>query len=126
MSQTHEDCLVFLEKLRWKGIPTCPYCGSQRSTAYKKEKRYRCQYCFTSYSVTVGTVFHKTHVDLNKWFRLISLVNELNGRMSDRKLAKELEVSRSTVALMLKRIQEASHEEAEMLRAILCPDISLM
>jgi transposase-like protein len=120
MLQNHDECLTFLEKIRWEGIPTCPYCGSTRSTAYKNEKRYRCQHCFTSYSVTVGTIFHKTHLDLNKWFRAISLLDELKGDISDRKLAKELGINRSTASLMVKRIQNASVEEANILKAIIC------
>ena len=118
MCQTHEECLIFLENLRWSGIPTCPYCNSKRSSAYKKEKRYHCNDCFNSYSVTVGTIFHKTHLDLNKWFLAISLLNELKGNISDRQLAKKLDVNRATASLVVKRIQGASEEEAEILKAI--------
>jgi transposase-like protein len=120
MFQTHEECLTFLEKVRWSGIPTCPYCGSTRSTAYKNEKRYRCLHCFTSYSVTVGTIFHKTHLDLNKWFMAISLLDQVKGNISDRKLAKELGINRSTASLVVRRIQSASDEDARILRAIVC------
>ena len=120
MLQNHEECLAFLEKVRWSGVPTCPYCTSTRSTAYKNEKRYRCLHCFTSYSVTVGTIFHKTHLDLNKWFLAISLLDQLKGNISDRKLAKELEINRSTASLVVRRIQSASDEDAGILKAIIC------
>jgi transposase-like protein len=118
MLETHEECLVYLERIRWKGTPICPYCGSTKATTYKNEHRYRCNHCFTSYSVTVGTLFHKTHVDLRKWFRAISLLLKLNRDISVRGLAKEIQVSRATASLMVDRIQGASADQAEMLKAI--------
>ncbi|MDJ0773482.1 MAG: transposase [Mastigocoleus sp. MO_167.B18] len=36
MFETHEECLVCLEEIRWNGTPTCPYCGSVKATKYKK------------------------------------------------------------------------------------------
>jgi transposase-like protein len=118
MLETHEECLVYLEEIRWHGFPTCPYCDSIKASAYKNEHRYRCNACFTSYSVTVGTIFHKTHLDLQKWFQAILLLCKLNPDISARRLARELDVSRPTASLMVKRIRNASAEQVEMLRAI--------
>lgn len=118
MLETHEECIVYLEKLRWNGIPTCPYCSSIKSTRYKKEFRYRCNTCFTSYSVTVGTLFHKTHIGLDKWFRAIVLLYTVNRDISIRGLARELQVNRATATLISERIFKASSEQKEMLRKI--------
>ena len=30
---TQEDCIAYLERLRWQGSPECPHCGSDRSEA---------------------------------------------------------------------------------------------
>jgi transposase-like protein len=116
--ETHEECLAYLEQLRWRGSPTCPYCDSTKASAYKNEHRYRCNACFTSYSVTVGTIFHKTHVDLRIWFQAILLLTKLNPEISARKLAKQLGVSRATASLMIQRIQGVPPEQAEWLTAI--------
>jgi transposase-like protein len=118
MLETHEECLVYLEKIRWHDTPTCPYCDSTKASKYKNEHRYRCNACFTSYSVTVGTLFHKTHVDLRKWFRAILLLCKLNPDISIRKLALELKVSRATASLIVKRIQDVPADQVEMLQAI--------
>jgi transposase-like protein len=118
MLETHEECLAYLEQLRWHGIPTCPYCGSIKASVYKNERRYRCNTCFTSYSVTVGTIFHKTHVDLRIWFQAILLLVKLNPEISARKLAKDLGVSRATASLMIQRIRNISAEQAEWLTEI--------
>jgi len=116
--ETHEECLVHLEIIRWNGTPTCPYCGSIKATTYKNEHRYRCNSCFTSYSVTVGTLFHKTHLDLQKWFQAILLLCKSNPNISARKLANEIQVNRATASLIIKRVQDAPDDQAEMLRAI--------
>ena len=118
MFQTHQECLVHLEKIRWDGIPICPYCGSNKSSRYKSEHRYHCSSCFTSYSVTVDTLFHKTHVDLHKWFQAILILYKLNPDISGRKLAQAIQVNRATASLMIKRVLGASPEQAEILKAI--------
>ena len=119
MKRTHEDCLALLEEIRWDGIPQCPYCQSTNSTAIKKEQRYHCNACFTSYSVTVGTLFHKTHVDLQKWFLAIRLVLNSSGGISVRQLAKGIGVNKNTVLYMVVRIRKAMVEEPELLQALM-------
>ena len=118
MPETHEECLAYLERIRWKGIHTCPYCSSKKATAYKSEPRYRCNSCFTSYSVTVGTIFHKTHLDLRKWFQAILLLRKLNPQISARQLAQKIQVSRATASLIVKRVQSIPADQEEMLQAI--------
>jgi hypothetical protein len=68
--------------------------------------------------VTVGTLFHKTHVDLGKWFQAILLLYKSNPNISARKLAKEIQVTRATASLMIKRIRDVPTEQSEMLKAI--------
>lgn len=119
MTHKHEDCLALLEEIRWGGVPRCPYCESTNSTAIKNKRRYRCNACFTSYSVTVGTVFHRTYVDLQKWFLAIRLVLKLQRGISVRQLAREIKVNRNTSAYMLVRIREAKTEDQKLLQSIL-------
>ena len=68
--------------------------------------------------MTVGTLFHKTHVDLRKWFQAILLLCKSNPNISARKLAKEIQVNRATASLIIKRVEEMPDEQVEMLRAI--------
>lgn len=119
MLKNNQECLKLLEKLRWQGTPTCPYCGSIRVAAIKKEHRYHCNNCFTSFSVTVSTLFHKTHVDLTKWFQAIPLVLTESKSISVRKLAKEIEVNKNTANYMIVRILKAKErKDALILRLV--------
>jgi transposase-like protein len=119
MLRNQKDCLTLLEQIRWDGKPKCPYCGSTNATAYKSECRYHCNECFTSYSVTVGTLFHKTHIDLQKWFVAIRLVLNSPGGISVRQLAKEIMVNKNTACYMLDRIRRAMVQDEEFLRRFL-------
>ncbi|MGK7925991.1 MAG: transposase [Spirulina sp.] len=119
MLKTPEEGLAYLVQIRWGGVPQCPYCESTKATLLKKERRYHCNECFTSYSVTVGTLFHHTHVDLKKWFLAIALIAGRPDGISVRKLAKAISVNKNTAALMIKRIHQAAIDEPELLEKIL-------
>ena len=71
---TQESCVRHLEKMRWEDKPVCVYCGSTNTNPLRKELRHHCNGCRKSFSVTVGTIFHQTHIELQKWFLLISLM----------------------------------------------------
>ena len=104
---THKACLNHLEKHRWRGKPECPYCGSSNFTSLKNESRYHCNLCNTKYSVTVKTLFHKTRVDLQKWFLAIYMLIYARTDVSSRQLAKILAVDKNTAWLMIARIDHA-------------------
>jgi len=40
---TEEDCVAYLEEVRWSGVPLCPYCASDRVTAYREKRRHHCK-----------------------------------------------------------------------------------
>ena len=82
---TQKDCIAYLEKVRWPDKPHCPYCKSPNQTPLPKEQRYHCNNCNTSFSITVGTIFHKTHLPLQKWFLATSLIlNAKKGISAER------------------------------------------
>lgn len=119
---TQDDCIEHLEAVKWKGKPQCPYCKSSRSTKMKNEKRYHCNSCNTSYSVTVQTIFHRTKIDLQRWFLAISLVLNAKKGMSARQLARDIEVHKNTAWFMLMRIRKAMTEYGDLLEGIVEAD----
>ncbi len=102
-----EDCISYLERVRWDGVPRCPYCGSDNSTPLPKEQRHHCNNCNTSYSVTVGTIFHRTHLPLQKWFLALSLILNAKKGISARQLARHIDVHRNTAWRISMKIREA-------------------
>jgi transposase-like protein len=115
---TVEHCLINLEQLRWQGRPLCPHCGSSRYTPYHKERRYRCNGCGTNFSVTVKTLFHRTRVDLRKWYLLIAIVLESRKLPCVHLLADAVGVNKNTVTRMVRQITIATREDFNLLARI--------
>ena len=113
------SCIKHLEKVRWHGIPTCPYCKSHKQTLLKsKAVRYHCNNCNTSYSVLVGTIFHNSKLDLQKWFLAISIILNAKKGVAARQLGRDLEVTKDTAWYMGMRIRKAMFNNADLLRGI--------
>jgi len=103
---TQDDCLSFLEDCYWNNVPKCPYCESKKQTPLKKQRRYHCKNCISSYSVTVRTMFHNTKMPLQKWFRLIYIIN--SGEFySSRQLGRDIKVTKDTVLRMRSQVNKA-------------------
>lgn len=115
---TQEDCLNYLEQVRWHGKPICPYCNSDKITPLRKENRYHCNNCNTSFSVTVRTIFHKTKLPLQKWFLAICLVLNAKKGIAARQLARDLKINKDTAWYMNMRIRKAMIEQRELMTGI--------
>lgn len=115
----HADCIDLLEEAHWGKVPACPYCGSGNESTLPKEHRHHCNNCNTTYSVTVGTIFHNTKVDLQKWFGAIILVMEGKKGLPVRKLAQEIQVNKNTAWYMTARIEKAAQTDSELLQKII-------
>jgi transposase-like protein len=120
---THQSCVDHLEKVRWNDKPICPYCKSKRQTPLKeKQQRYHCNNCNTSYSVTVGTIFHDTKLDLQKWFLGISLILNAKKGISSRQLARDLGTRPNTAWRTQMQIRKAMVEYSSLLEGIVEAD----
>ncbi len=110
---TEDDCLRHLEAVRWQGKPRCTYCNSPNSTPLPKQKRHHCNNCNTTYSVTVGTIFHHTHLQLQKWFLAITLILNAKKGISARQLSRDLQVNKDTAWRISMKIREAMMERTQ-------------
>src|SRR4030042_2821986 len=118
---TEADCIAHLEKVKWPdNQPVCPYCSSRKTTPLPKEHRYHCNNCNTTFSVTVGTIFHHTHLPLQKWFLAISLILNAKKGIAARQLSRDLEVNKNTAWYLAMRIRRAMAEtkQRELLQGI--------
>jgi len=117
---TEKDCLAHLEHIRWNGKPKCPYCQSYHITPLAKEQRYHCNTCNTSFSVTVGTIFHHTRLPLQKWFLALALILNAKKGISARQLSRDLRVNKDTAWRIGMKIRGAmfEREQRELLTGI--------
>ena len=112
------DCIKFLEGLLWNNTPVCPYCKWSNYTNLKTENRYHCNTCNNTFSVTVGTVFHKTKCDLRKWFFAIYIYEATKIPITARALGELIRVTKDTAWLMLNKIRKSSVTDAETFNRI--------
>ena len=110
---TEADCIAHLEQVRWHGKPTCPYCQSRRTTAIPGENRHHCNSCNTTFSVTVATIFHHTHLPLQKWFLALVIILNAKKGVSALQLSRDLAVNKNTAWYLAMRIRKAMVDSAQ-------------
>ncbi len=70
-----DKCRAYLEELRWPDGPVCPKCdGDEIVRVGGRERVLRCKSCEHQFTVTVGTIFHDSHLPLSKWFLATYLI----------------------------------------------------
>ena len=121
---TQKDCISYLEKARWGDEPRCPYCNSTNTAP--NQHRHRCYNCRTSFSVTVGTIFHHTHMPLQKWLLAIMLILNAKKGLSALQLSRDLNVNKNTAWRVAMQIRKAmtQAEQRHLLTGIIEMDES--
>ena len=109
--RTNQQAVEYLEKVRWPGKTICPYCHGDRTCLHKekgrKVQRWQCWVCKKSFAVTVGTVFHRTHVPLKKWFLILTMMLNAKKSASSCQIARDLGMHQATVWSIMHRIRAA-------------------
>jgi transposase-like protein len=101
-----------LEATRWPNGPICPHCGvvDEATNVGGKAARagcYQCNACREQFTVTVGTVFERSKVPLNKWLLATYLISSSKMGYSAHQLHRTLGVTYKTAWFMAHRIREA-------------------
>jgi transposase-like protein len=110
-----------LEALRWANGRSCPHCGTLDESGYVESKNhkaglYHCNACAKTFTVTVGTLFERSHIPLNKWLMAFHLFAASKKGMSAKQLERMLGISYKSAWFMAHRIREAmTSEPAKML-----------
>ena len=114
-----KKCVEYLIQQRWNGKPVCPFCGVDKTPYVIGGKRFKCsdKDCHKKFSVTVGTVFENTNVNLSIWFPAIYLIIAHEKGISSRQLGRDLGVTQKTAWFILHRVREMLKSDApEMLK----------
>ncbi|WP_417515818.1 IS1595 family transposase [Minwuia sp.] len=106
---------LHLESVRWPNGPVCPHCGERDEITALKGKShrpglYKCKACVKQFTVTVGTVFERSKVPLNKWLLATYLLCGSKKGISSKQLERMLGVTYKTAWFMSHRLREAMRE----------------
>jgi transposase-like protein len=102
----------YLEATRWPQGPFCPHCGTFENIKRLEGKSHRaglhqCNDCRQHFTVTVGTVYERSHIPLHKWLYATHLMCASKKGISSKQLERMLGVTYKTAWFMSHRIRES-------------------
>jgi transposase-like protein len=109
----------WLESELWANGRPCPHCGVvDQSTKVVKHKEgseqrpglYMCNACRKQFTVTVGTIYERSHVPLQKWLLATHLMMASKKGMSALEIGRLLGISQKTAWFLCHRIRESLRE----------------
>ncbi|WP_306435890.1 IS1595 family transposase [Odoribacter splanchnicus] len=99
-----EECMAYLEELRWRGNVVSPFDPS--SKVYKcKNHKFHCKNTGKYFNAKTNTLFDNTKIELQKWFMAIWISSSHKKGISSMQLAKDIDVTQKTAWFMLQRIR---------------------
>jgi transposase-like protein len=102
-----------LEAIVWPNGPCCPRCGGfDRITPVNGGRAglRRCGPCKREFTVTVGTLFERSHIKLHLWFQAAHLMASSKKGISAHQLHRTLKVAYRTAWFMEHRLREAMRD----------------
>ncbi len=103
-----------LEKIQWPHGPVCPHCGNVDAARITKLQGkstrpgvYKCKECAKPFTVTVGTVFERSHIPLNVWLAASALMAASKKGVSAHQLHRMLGITYKSAWFMAHRLREA-------------------
>ncbi len=101
-----------LEALHWPSGAFCPKCGEAESVSRMEGEAHRpglhqCNTCRAQFSVTVGTLFERSHIPLHKWLLAFHLMAASKKGISAHQLHRMLGITYKSAWFMAHRIREA-------------------
>ncbi len=114
--QNDEAAREHIESILWPEGPVCPHCGCTGRITKLQGKTtrpgtYKCNDCRQPFTVTVGTIFHGSHVKLHIWLQAYYLMCASKKGISAHQLHRMLKVTYKTAWFMEHRIRESMHDE---------------
>ncbi|MEQ8325956.1 MAG: IS1595 family transposase [Parvibaculum sp.] len=107
-----------LESIQWPDGPACPHCGNcDKARITKLEGKstrpgvYKCKECRKPFTVTVGTVFERSKIPLNKWVLASHLMAASKKGISAHQLHRMLGITYKSAWFMAHRIREAMRDD---------------
>ncbi len=101
-----------LEEIRWVKGAYCPHCGDLTNIkklggAAAEKGLWHCGSCRKKFTVTVGTVFERSHIPLTKGLAAFHLLCSSKKGISAHQGHRMLDVTYKTAWFMWRRIREA-------------------
>ena len=105
---TEKKCQENLIKIKWKDGFKCSKCKSTHYSRFSRNGReyFQCSDCQHQHSLTSDTLFHGSHLPLQKWYLAIYFISESKKSISSLELHRLVHVNHKTAWLMLHKIMK--------------------
>jgi transposase-like protein len=114
---TEQDALAYWIKARWPKGVRCLACDHDKCYVIetkgktgKSARLFECAECGLHFSATTGTLFHDSHLPLQKWFMAIALMVESKKGISANQVKRHIGVTYKTAWYLCQRIRQAMQE----------------
>lgn len=99
----------WLEAMLWPQGPVCGHCGTlgEAKALSNRPGTYQCNACRKQFTVTVGTVFERSHIPLNKWLMATFLFVSSKKGISAHQMHRLLDITYKSAWFMMHRLREA-------------------
>ncbi len=99
----------WLEARLWPNGPVCGHCGvvDEARALSSRPGTYQCNACRKQFTVTVGTVFERSHIPLNKWLLATFLFASSKKGISAHQMHRLLDITYKSAWFMMHRLREA-------------------
>ncbi|MEQ1867452.1 MAG: IS1595 family transposase [Micropepsaceae bacterium] len=115
--QSEPAAREWLEAMLWPDGPVCQHCGVighatkiNSKSANTRPGLYKCNDCRKDFTVTVGTIFERSHVPLTKWIAATLMLCASKKGVSAHQVHRTLGVTYKTAWFMCHRIREAMRD----------------
>jgi transposase-like protein len=108
----------WLEARLWPQGPVCPKCGVVNEATLMQGKSHRaglwqCNACREPFSVTVGTLYERSHVPLHKWLATTHLMMASKKGISALQISRMIGVTYKTAWFLCHRIRESLRDRSD-------------
>jgi transposase-like protein len=114
---TEDQALDHLVAQRWPDGVRCLACNhakvyriDTKGKTGKPCRLYECAECGLHFSATTGTLFHDSHLPLQKWFMAMALMCEAKKGISALQVSRHIGVTYKTAWYLCHRIRKAMEE----------------
>ena len=113
--QDADKAREFLESQLWPHGSICPHCGVIGGATHLQGKAhrsgvYKCNDCGKQFTVTVGTLFERSHIPLNKWLLILHLMVASKKGISAHQIHRMLGLTYKSAWFACHRLREAMRE----------------
>lgn len=107
---TEDQCYEALYQWRWSKGFECRRCGHKKGCMIKQRRVYQCNKCHLQTSLTAGTIFHASKLELTTWFLAMYLLTQNKNGISIMELSRQLGISDRAAGRLKHKLMQVMYE----------------